>query len=587
MPILEPPFPEQMRDAFCRLLEDVPAEEVLRFAKVEKSLLQGARLAPASVPVIRGNIRKVLRSPKTLPPSFRDFLIFNSLQQRVVCVLSPSALKVALPDLEVYFHGRHLIVALLLDEREEVQRLGLERMEAGALDRPAPTSQERAEAAERLALNFKWFLGEMHELVVSAGEDSEHIPAELIAERDALVKQVGDLTRTLTQERNQASKAREAMEGKLATGEELRAKLQKQLEHAKQNAEAVDVAKRAAEDEATELRQNVEERVREGVRRELDARVRPWIAPAEERAAKAEQAASDGAELLARVERALKQQQEHDQHHGNRATLERRLQEFEQAQERVEAARQHALQPLPGLDALSIELRREIVRIQQMLERPMRSDTYDDLLARINAVSTPEALTTLREFVEQGAELGVWDRAHLRALYLKIDHKFSLLLDTFVDHNKAASLRRHPLALVRRAMAGEACCRVYVDGHNLMHVVYEEHFARGGKESDARHRLCEELVRVFADGADTCTRLYFDGPQWSESALSQQIQCIYSGGKGEHRADNAILEDVSGLFNTAPDALCIVVSNDKDLLSQAGLRGALPMRSMEFAALLG
>lgn len=586
MPLLEPPFPEQMRDAFCRLLEDVPADEVLRFAKVEKSLLQGARPVAASVPVIRGNIRKVLRSPKAFPPSFRDFLAHNSLHQRVVCVLSPHALKEALSDLEVYFHGRHLIASLLLDDREEVQRLGLERMEAGALATSAPSEDERTEAAERLSRKFDWFLSELRALIAMAGEDGKSVPAPTQAKVDAFAKKVAELESALRHEQGQTSKVRGALEDKLADSEQRRDASLKHIERLRKDLEAAGQKQSGVERELTALRAELEQRVRDDVKRELDARRSPWMPKVQGRDAEVTRAQESSADLLARVEQVLAKQAESDRHHGNRETLERRLREVEHAQERVETARQQALHPLSALDGLAVELRREVVRLQAQLVRPVNVSTYDDLLARINAVDSAESLTTLRSFVEQGAELGVWDRAHLRALYLAIDHRFSLLLDLFADHNKMAALRRHPLALVRRAMAGEDCCSVFVDGHNLAHVVYEEHFARGGKDAEARRLLRDDLVRLFLDAGEVMVRLYFDGPQWSEESLSLQVKCIFSGGQGAHRADKVILEDVSGRLNADADASCIVVSNDRDLLAQASQRGAIAMRAAEFAALL-
>ena len=178
---LEPPFNDQFREALCRLLEDVPDAEVLRFAKTDQTLLTGARAVMAGVPVIRRNIRKVLRSRADLGPAYRDFLASNSLHQRLVTVLSVHALEVGVDALAIHFHGSHLLAALMLDDRPEVQKLGVARITAGALDKPAPTDEERAEAAERLAHDFRYFLEEVGGLLAAAGEDAEHIPAELIA----------------------------------------------------------------------------------------------------------------------------------------------------------------------------------------------------------------------------------------------------------------------------------------------------------------------------------------------------------------------------------------------------------------------
>ena len=72
----------------------------------------------------------------------------------------------------------------------------------------------------------------------------------------------------------------------------------------------------------------------------------------------------------------------------------------------------------------------------------------------------------------------------------------------------------------------------------------------------------------------------------------ENVVVRYSGGEGEHRADNAILDAVRALRERADattDAAVpiFVVSNDKDLARQASRLGALPLPVNFFGDLLG
>ena len=72
----------------------------------------------------------------------------------------------------------------------------------------------------------------------------------------------------------------------------------------------------------------------------------------------------------------------------------------------------------------------------------------------------------------------------------------------------------------------------------------------------------------------------------TEQALSHHVRVFYSGGTGDHRADNAILEHIAfSLQSSASTPICLV-TKDGDFARQAGAKGGTIMDPEEFATLL-
>jgi hypothetical protein len=97
--------------------------------------------------------------------------------------------------------------------------------------------------------------------------------------------------------------------------------------------------------------------------------------------------------------------------------------------------------------------------------------------------------------------------------------------------------------------------------------------------------FANSLLPIFdKPGADVM--LFFDGNDATEQALSDHVRVFYSGGTGDHRADNAILEHIAfSLQSSASTPICLV-TKDGDFARQAGAKGVTIMDPEEFATLL-
>ena len=110
-------------------------------------------------------------------------------------------------------------------------------------------------------------------------------------------------------------------------------------------------------------------------------------------------------------------------------------------------------------------------------------------------------------------------------------------------------------------------------------------FVDGHPGTRARVEFANCLNRIFdRPGADVL--LYFDGADPTQLSLSDRVRVMYSGGTGEHRADEAILKHLSFCVESGSSAPLCLVTGDADFARQANAMGVIIMHPEEFAASL-
>jgi len=114
-----------------------------------------------------------------------------------------------------------------------------------------------------------------------------------------------------------------------------------------------------------------------------------------------------------------------------------------------------------------------------------------------------------------------------------------------------------------------------VDGHNVLYalrVVFVEHFVDGRPRSEAREALATRLAVAF-ERPGASVRLYFDGSEANIERRSETLEVIYSGGVGEGRADQAILDHIKHQSRAGPTDPLGLVTSDLKLARLAQRRG--------------
>jgi len=135
---------------------------------------------------------------------------------------------------------------------------------------------------------------------------------------------------------------------------------------------------------------------------------------------------------------------------------------------------------------------------------------------------------------------------------------------------------------------------ILVDGHNLLYAArarFAAHLADGHPGAAAREALVQQLLALF-DRAGPEVRVYFDGGTPHTEQRSARVTVLYPGGKGDQRADGAILaalREPAGPDKAAREAAehapaPVVVTRDIRLAKRARRRGASVIDPAKFLA---
>ncbi len=580
------PVPAPILQALQDALDQVPAKLLLDFSRSRVDLMKGLSPRPDSAPVLRKRVKTLLAARRQPEPELLDLIREASLFGQFIVVLSDKAMEHGFPNFCAFFGEPAFLGGLLLDPREAVRTKAWDHLkaypEANAFrDVPAETARATIEN------DFGPFLGRLASFKIPTGPAGQAAdPAELVQLRDKLRHLEEQARREdRSAEKDKAILTREREQHRLKI-EELEAKL---LEQKNRTAEASARAK-TAEQILADAQGDLHRRIREGVEAELTAESRRWLLPlrAMESAAHSHKATAN---LLSDVREALKQQAERDRAMGNRHDLHKRLDTLRQAREEVREALKHALNRHPRLAELAEALDREIESLAASLGEPAWSGSAENaLLARVNAAQTLEELDAVRAFLDGGAKAFLlFPPGFTPEITRRISDKRHQLLQGLIPAGMAAPASGAPSDRLRHTLSLPlAHVLLLVDGHNLLLSrpdLFQGVLEKGQPNARARESLANKLAAALETSRDCEVRLYFDGPERSESDRTPALKVIYSGGGlDEQRADNAIVQDL--VFYAPRYEGCYVVTDDADLLARASRPGVHGRNLNQLAHLL-
>jgi hypothetical protein len=565
-------------------LEQVPAKLLLDYARPRADLMKGLSPRPDSAPVLRKRLKALLTTKRQPDPEVLDLIRETSLFGQFVVVLSEKALAHGFREFCAFFGEPEFLAGLLLDPRDAVRAMAWEHLKAhpqadGVRDLPADAARATLEA------DFGPFLGRMASLKVKtpAGQAD---PAELVQLRDKLRRFEEQARREdRSAEKDKAILTREREQHRIKS-EELETRIREQ----KSRAAEADARARTAEQALADAQDDLHRRLREGVEAELTAESRRWLLPL-----RAMEAASHShkptANLLGEVREALRQQAERDRAMGNRQDLHKRLDTLRQARDEVREALKNALNRHPRLADLADALDREIEPLATLLGEPVCSGSAENaLLARVNAAQSLGELDAVRAFLDGPAKaFTLFPPGFSPELTRRIEDKRHQLLQSLIPATAAVPGSASPSDRVRLKLALPALrVLVLVDGHNLLLSrpdLFQPWLENGAPGARAREALADRLASALETARDCDFRLYFDGPERSETDRTPRLKVIYSGGgKKEQRADNAIVQDLE--FYAPRYEGCYVVTDDADLLARASRPGVQGRSLNQLADLL-
>lgn len=585
MEVDEHPVPDVVVAAFCRLVDRLDAKRILGKASVMPAIFQGHRVIAQNVPVARQRIKSLLKNDRHLDTYTATLLRGTGLASEFVVVMSEAALKEGFSDLAGYFGEADFLAAALLDERESVRGLAHEFIAEWDGENSDDVAREAAATAIRSA--FSSFLKNVKGLladVLPSASPMEGDQGQIAKDKPDRVLDSAKVE--LDRVMKKAGRDRKEFQDKITEKQKEIHRLRNDLVTARNASKTRDAERGQAKTELAELQASLTQHIDQGVDKALSTTLRQWLAPVRN----VQEALADArqSDLAGRAAEVLERQRAADLNYGNRAALTRLIEERRQLHTEIQRARLEALNPLPELRGIADRLEREISDLAHRLGLPQGeiAAAAVGLLARINEAQTLEELSEVRQFIQHAAAFDVLHRDDLHRLYRAMDDKAGLLYDKakVVGVVGAGSLKAR--FFLRHAVAQRDSFTLFIDGHNVLFQledIFGQYFVDGFPGTKARTVFGNCLAQIFdKPGADVL--LYFDGDQPLQQSLSDQVRVIYSGGRGAHRADEAILMHLMALITSPRRKPLCLVTRDADFARQAREMDVLIIDPAEFAA---
>ncbi len=579
------PVPAPVLQALQDSVDTVSPRLLLDYARSRADLMKGLSPRPDSAPILRKRVKSLITARRKPDPELLDLLRESSLFGQFTVVLSEKALAHGFLAFCAYLGEPAFLAGLLLDPRDSMRALAWEHLQAHP-EADASKTQTPEEARATLESDFAPFLARIAGLKVKiAAAEKTADPAELQELR-------AKLRRFEDQERREERAAEKEKQALVREKEQHRVKLEdlenKLREQRAKTAQAESCAKNAAQS-LTDAQDDLHRRVREGIEAELSSETRRWLLPlrAMESAAHSHKGS---VHLLGDVRETLRQQAERDRVTGNRQELRKRLDVLRQHREDVRDALQNALNRHPRLAELAEALDREIESLAGLLGEPAPAGAAENaLLTRVNGAESVEELEAVRAFLDGPAKsFALFPPGFSQELARRIADRRAVLLKAMIPVD-AAPVAERPSDQFRHKLALPALrVLVLVDGHNLLLSrpdLFQPWLENDQPGARAREALANRLAALLETARDCDIRLYFDGPERSETDRTPALKVIYSGGgTKEQRADQAILQDLE--FYAPRYEGCYVVTDDTELLAQAERPGVHGRALNQMAGLL-
>ncbi len=588
MNIDEKAIPAALIDAYCKSVDSADPTVIVSHCRDSSRFFQGCRAIPQNAPFARQRMRVSLKSDRVFDPSIRTILQDGGLYRDVVIVLSVAAMEEAFPDLAAYFGETDFLAAALLDPREEIRKIAHNFIQDwDGLDSHEAKRQVAVVTIRRVFSRFFASTKDLGAGALSADPSIKKDDAQL--DRRNIEKALESAQSELARQKQVATKEQKRLQEKLDQGMQSVDQSQRDLDAVRSQVRVLKVELSNTQNSLSELQTSLEQRVAQGVELAVASRFRTWLEPV--RAIEEGLAEAKSSEVLTRAAKVLERQRAVDRSYGNRAELTSILDGYCRVLSELKDASVHALRPLPELLSTAAVLEREIADLERRLgvHREQLDSTESSLLARINSAQSHDDLSNMRRFVQQSTEYGLLNAAELHRLYSAINYKADLLYDSarILDKDSSSTNTKAPFNL-RRAAATAQPFTLFIDGHNVLFSLVDalgQHFDNGIPGSKARTALANSVVRVFdKPGQDVI--LYFDGNERTEQSLSDQVRVFYSGGTGDHRADDAILKHMDFWRRSGASTPLWLVTKDVGFAREAGAIGASIMHPEEFSVLL-
>jgi len=561
-------LPESFRDTILLIIREAKDKDIIDYVEEHKEFRDGMKAVATLVHRFKDNLCKYFSTIEKINAEETQFLYENGFGLQFVAVLSFRAIEYGQEAFRAFFGNEKFLLALVLDERDEIFSLGKSILEN---DQSLEMTSEESETF--LKDSYTPFLVHLSTLFTKEKETQE-LPT------DNFEKEI----KTLTRELNKKNRVADSLRKQIAKErDDFRAKEESAVEKVKNTAERLSLAHLELEMsnaklsdlhlEKENIEKSIESKITLGVEERLHAISSTWFQGAlqvEEEA----QSMSYDMDLLARAEQAISQQAEQDHNSGNRRDLKERISRLQQANIEINDMISNAISLTPDLTSIAKDLSDEIIKLEMLLGLK-NSDEYSAVAAsltqRAHACDSYEELQSIQELVQTLSEYGL-TQSEAYAINDAICNKISLLI-AMTDGN-LESLSEQATGHLRKSLDSGEPTLIFFDGHNIINLLPQ--FVEPCKKDHALGRQhFIETISAYSHGYPHCQfRIIFDGPDHYREKISSQVTVEFSGGGNEsQRADNYILESISWLRKQGAEVKIYLITSDKNLGREASSSG--------------
>lgn len=587
----------RLLDTIRNLLEQASPSALIAFARSYPGFQNGGfMIRPGKTAPIIGRILQLVSSEEPVDSSLLRFLAKNNGASTVLSSLSSDFISDHLIPLNRAYGEEPILLARLLDSRKKLRETALK--ESQPEDAPSWTAEEREiRRTEALATLRE----DLSPAFAALGVITDGAAPNLRDVRDAgelkeLRAEVKRLRGAETRQQSEEKKRKDA--------EAARDEFQKQAE--KLDAEVHVLRQRVEKAEADQrhfaalVEQHTEARLQQRLADEFSKwmggryieEIREMLPSVSEEGREAPPSGIEAHQrLISTAKEALEKQNRIDAMSGVRDVLEERLREIQILLRRSIDAHANAIRPTKELEESIKSLRQEEERLNRILHptAPKAAVAPVEALAdAINAAKERElpGWTHVANAMEAIGILSEEERGHVEAV---IRRRYALLGLANVEFAFGENGDpQTPSGIFRHALLGRRPLLLLLDAHNILFAMQSRYLSPSDHRfpgAKAREWLIDDMVQMTLAAPNCRVFVVFDGPVRSEATPAPNVHVIYSGGEGEHRADNVLIDEAEFLLEHGANESVILVTNDNGLMGRASRLGILnlpPTALLEF-----
>jgi hypothetical protein len=578
----EYPLSEEML-AFCKAaIEDMPEALLVSGARKLPDLFKGLKQDKPNIDLLLQRVLAKLQL-KSPPPPILDILRTATLSEALVDVLSEKAVQQGLPALLDHFGRVPILTSMLLDTRDSIRKMAHEELTKPSKDAAKAKLQEQDTFKHRFKPLIDTLRPVLQDAPYQAPAQRTSVSTAKIA-APALSKEQQEREILASTPYRQLQKERNALVSDREKLQTLSTKLATDLARQTCRVNALGI-------ELGALQSQWRTSIAQGIADGLQHRLAPWLDPSESLA----QSLPASQNALERAQQLLTRQAQQDKRYGTRAQVTEELAKARSLLAALQTAQQESLRPLPQLAEEIRALATHIAATEARLNQTSLQSQAPQLRALAQTLLTLhdiDALQNHKKALERTMLAEAWGLHLCQQAYALIDRQAMAIYAEHHPDPKDIPPPVTPTQHLADCLLHARPCRLLIDGHNLLPklkpLIGASYFKAGqGPTAQARVLLIERVKTLTAQHPLLEADIWFDSPDdqhWSET---DNLRVWFSGGQGSDRADGRILESLQSEVYRGTQNTRLVVTEDRDLLSQVLARGAIGVSPLEMWTMMG